>query len=338
MAWFGDAKKGRIGTFFRTLLFAKGYWQLNGSSADNSGNGNNGADTAVDYGLGKFGRGANFNGSSSYISLAYSATLNPGTAGFTRGAWIKTTATVVTSIYTAQESGGTHLEIESLGINANGTISFSVRGSENVYYNFNSNAVVNDGKWHFVVGVSTGSSGSLYIYIDGKFDNSLAIGATTINFSTPTPHTIGAYNQAWVPWTGQYFNGQIEELIADSRVWSAQEISQYYKWAISNKKPLAFNIFSIVSFIAFTIVSQLSEFEKQTLIEGPSTLVASIISKIDTIIINEIKLFNIMSIFDKTDKLVSTIRNVILKIIRQEPKGEATIIKPSGRTKIDKAN
>jgi hypothetical protein len=63
---------------FYTSLFLddclQGYWRFDGSSVDWSTQGNNGSDTDMTYGVahGKFGQGASFNGSSSYVSLGAS--------------------------------------------------------------------------------------------------------------------------------------------------------------------------------------------------------------------------------------------------------------------------
>lgn len=67
----------------------KGLYRLNGNANDDSGNSNNGTATNVTWIDGKIGSGAgSFNGSSSYISSAYSNVSSEITTLF----WFKTSA------------------------------------------------------------------------------------------------------------------------------------------------------------------------------------------------------------------------------------------------------
>ena len=327
MAWFGDTKKGRIGTFFRNDPSLVGYWQLNGNINSNNNSGvnwtNNGG---VPYAPSRFGLGVKFVADlTKYLSAASNSIFD-----FTNNTTLMIWLGKITTDGSLIGRFGTNW---CWLIRANS----SAAGSQ---FQFNA---IGLGTWYGPTGYRHPAYPHLATYIRDAVNNQIRVYINGVLFASAT--TVGN------PYVGDpiYFSKRgdnfeplgidfTEELAIFNRALSDQEIAQYYRWAINNKK---LNIFSKPFFIenvAFTIISQLSEFEKQILIEGTSISAASIISKIDAIIINEIKLFNIVSIFDETDKFVSIIRNVILKIVRQEPKGEATIIKPSGRTKIDKAN
>ena len=207
---------------------------LNGNSTDSSGNGNNGTDTNITYSLanGKFGQGAGFNGSSSRIQIPYSATLDSGTGGFSISCWFKTTQATSGLFYYRQEASGSHYQIQILGIGSAtaGKPYFALRGSENNYYDLSTNNAYNDGSWHHIVGVYGGSSDkNLLIYVDGSLDNSTSIAtAQTITYSSSTVLSIGRWYQSWASNACDYYNGSLDEMIFETKAWTAAEIKKYY--------------------------------------------------------------------------------------------------------------
>lgn len=201
---------------------------LNGNSTDSSGNGNSGTDTNITWVDGKFGKCASFNGSSSYITIPYSSSLDLGTGGFTIIHWFKTTQTTPGQLIHRQENSGSHLQIIFTAINeTTGKLSFQIRGSENTSYDLNSATSYNDGNWHCYIAVSTGSGGNMNIYVDGKLDATRSIGATTINFGASTVLTVGSVYQSWVPYRAWYYNGLLDETIIDGD-WTPQQVAKYY--------------------------------------------------------------------------------------------------------------
>src|SRR5437660_3880968 len=71
-------------------------WEMNETSGttmvDSSGHGNNGTLHSVVLGAtGRYGKAYTFNGTSSYVSVPNSASLNPGSANITISFWLKTT-------------------------------------------------------------------------------------------------------------------------------------------------------------------------------------------------------------------------------------------------------
>lgn len=227
--------RGSVGRFFNGNPSLVGYWQMQGDTLDNSATGNTGTNNAVTFsaGIKQYSTAGVFNGTSAYVNIANSLPLSTGTGGYTKLFTFKTSSASAMRLTYAQENGGTHLEIIDCGINVTtaGKLWFQTRGSEGNLANVESATTVNDGKPHIAAFVSTGSSGALYIYLDGKLDTTTAIAATTINFTAATPTTIGAVNQAWIPSVSGYWNGTITEVAFLNRAISAQEFSQYYKWA-----------------------------------------------------------------------------------------------------------
>jgi hypothetical protein len=191
---------------------------LNGNSTDSSGNGNNGTDTNITYSQanGRFGMGAGFNGSSSYINVStnlYALT------DFTISAWIKTTDTGNKEIYEQKNTAD------------NADLDFSINLGKLNLSNYNgstsptvtSNASINDGNWHHVVGTRSGST--IKVYIDGRYDNQNTSGNTVtvgINTGQVGRHPSGGTT---------YLNGSIDEVIVENIAWTPQQVAKYYSYA-----------------------------------------------------------------------------------------------------------
>lgn len=210
---------------------------MEGNANDSSGNSNNGTSTNITYSQanGKFGQGAGFNGSSSRIQIPYSATLDSGTGGFSVSCWFKTTQATAGMFYHRQEHSGTHQQIQGLSIGSvtAGKLQFAMRGSEGNYYDLSTNNAYNDGNWHHVVGVYGGSSDkNLRIYVDGSLDNSTSIAtAQTINYGSSTVLSIGRGYQSWASNAFDYYNGSLDEMIFETKAWSASEVKKYYTYS-----------------------------------------------------------------------------------------------------------
>lgn len=203
---------------------------LNGNSTDSSGNGNNWTDTAITYSsvAGALWQGAGFNGSSSVITIASSASLNVWSSDFTMSMWIYFTSTA------------TYMRIYNKYTSGNG-IDFRVD--------------------------STNSS-KLYCYLEESSASTAVTSAawcistwTRLNIifvRSWTSHTIYRdWKQCWTPttWTVRnisnsasallwsysssgWFNWKMDEVIIENRAWSSKKISDYYamtKWVHAPK-------------------------------------------------------------------------------------------------------
>jgi uncharacterized repeat protein (TIGR01451 family) len=144
------------------------WYQANGNANDSAGTSNGTLNGGVSYAAGVTGQAFRFNGQSSYVDLGTGADV-VGTGAFSVAAWIKTT------------SDGVILQQRDAGV-SNGEYQLAVSGGK-VYwwsfgngqygFNFTSNAAVNDGNWHYVVGTRL-ANGTGQIWIDGVLDSSQA--------------------------------------------------------------------------------------------------------------------------------------------------------------------
>lgn len=161
--------------------------------------------------------GAQFNGSSAYVGTGNSFLNNRG--AFTLAGWIRPTATQ------ANRTGlfGQNDVAEFGFINAT-TIELWTPGggSMQVAYPFPNN------EWHQIVAVADGTS--LRIYMDGTQRGSG--GTTTANYgSSGSPFNIGGGGVQDA--SGNFFNGQIDEVAVWLRALSLSEIQQLYQAAIT---------------------------------------------------------------------------------------------------------
>lgn len=209
----------------------KGLWHLNGNSNDSSGNGNNGTDSNITYGLayGKFGQGAGFNGSSSKITIANHESLRPASA-FTISAWIyKTNKTsygiVFNSGYDNSASpyqfGGIRLYVSNSGdlvgqIGAYGT-TFTIG---------NSGGYINATTWYHIAFTWTGTQAYLYLNGSQLFNNanSTAPSYQASNAVLIGVRQAGTSNDLW-------FGGSIDEVIVENVAWSAEKVKKYYTYS-----------------------------------------------------------------------------------------------------------
>ncbi|MHC4494231.1 MAG: hypothetical protein ACYSYM_00240 [Planctomycetota bacterium] len=80
-----------------------GYWPLDEgggtTTADASGNGNDGTLNAPKWDAGKFGSALNFDGVDDYVDLGNPPILDFGTGDFTVSAWVKTTVPAGETVY-----------------------------------------------------------------------------------------------------------------------------------------------------------------------------------------------------------------------------------------------
>lgn len=161
-----------------------------------------GPQTPTQPGFGSANTALQLDGASSYVTLGTGPSL-AGKTDFTVSAWVNTTSTSKGVILQQRSSAGYNGEYRYL-LNADGTVSFIVYGNSTTQYDFATKRAVNDGLWHQVVAVRSGSSG--YIYIDGT----LAASAT----GTPVDldGSIVSYIGADVRDSTDYFNGSIDEI------------------------------------------------------------------------------------------------------------------------------
>ncbi len=183
--------------------------ETSGSTAnDLSGSNVTGTANGTFIERGKVGRARNFNGTTDYIALTNTSSIN-STGNKTVEAWIKTKGTNgmilgaydVNSPFNGYGFGVRGADIGwNCGVGSNGSLSFIDSSLTWVC----STATVNDGAWHHVAAVNTGSA--VRFYVDGKLSNSVTISFTPASYTGVK--TIGAQAGGG----NQWFNGNIDNL------------------------------------------------------------------------------------------------------------------------------
>jgi hypothetical protein len=206
-----------------------GYWAMDnrtGSKAyDYSGRGNNGTLTNMNT-IGnatsgwttdcKFGSCLKFDGVNDYIDAGSSSVLGP--TDFTIATWIKTTA-INGGVVERMNTSNYNYQFELSG----GGMALKVYDGTN-YPEVQGLTLINDGQWHFVVGVRDTSETKLKIYVDGVLDQQATDTTTSSIFASANTY-IGIRGDLAA---GTYFNGTIDEV----KVWStalteAQILAEY---------------------------------------------------------------------------------------------------------------
>lgn len=201
----------------------KGLYHLNGSSADSSGNANNGTDTTVAYGLayGKFGQGAFFNnGDYSIANAAYVIPKGAKTISF----WFKSSKTndyqsvISNSYWDAADYG-----FSSYTAITTGKLVCLMRFTANK--DVVSTINVCDGVLRHFVYTWDGSTDAnkMILYING------VLNATNTSVSSETTNPgrgfrIGHYKTSIYYYP--YFS--IDEVIIENVAWSAAKVKKYY--------------------------------------------------------------------------------------------------------------
>ena len=163
-----------------------------------------------------------FDGSSRYLSTASS--LISGNSDFTFSAWVKTSAS------------GSRQDLLDVGTNtpyAAAMFFINPNGTVEIDYAYSvgpaSTLAVNDGNWHHVAAVKTGSI--VQIYVDGIASGS-AIAPVSVSDSLIHPlnvdsggsTTVGAYLDK----STYFFNGSIDELSVWNRALNESDIAKIY--------------------------------------------------------------------------------------------------------------
>jgi len=183
---------------------------------DTSGGGNMGSmqnsPARVD---GKYGKALSFDGSSNYVSVPNSPSLNP-TNAITVSYWIKKSdASAGMPI-----SKGTWNQFYSFGSNQYSFRVYTSAGNLEQY----SGVTYNDGNWHMLAATWSNTDGKIKIYKDG----SLAATSSGSILGTLNSQTNSLYIGAGPDMGGYYFKGVIDEVQIYPRALTEQEVSALY--------------------------------------------------------------------------------------------------------------
>ena len=197
----------------------KGLWKFDGPTPnDSSGNANNGslqggAVYATDVPAGPAYYSGSFNGSSAYVQVPNSSSLNI-TAAITVEAWIKINSTGAYQDIITRESwgqsgtgGGYELSVTNLG-----KARLDLYQSPTTYTTVIGSTTISTGVWHHVAGVFDGSQ--MRVYLNGVLDGTLS--TSNAPASGTSSLKIGRTSG------GNYFNGLIDEArVSNSAVYSS---------------------------------------------------------------------------------------------------------------------
>jgi hypothetical protein len=193
------------------------YWTMNetsGARSDSTGLNALTDNNTVVGSAGKIGNAADFAAvNSEFLSrIDTDNSLDGGDTDFTFSLWVKTTAVLLSAIFTKSNTADYGLDMLAAGTLRWEMTSFD-RTAEPV-------TVINDGNWHHVACWHTASTGILSIAIDnGTVTNSTALASY---FTDNNPFLIGFNN------VGTYFTGSIDEMGRWSRVLTAAERTSLY--------------------------------------------------------------------------------------------------------------
>ncbi len=190
-------------------------YHLNDLAGDSGPNSNNGTNTGVTSILAKIGYGGSFNGSSRYITIPYSSTLNC-TSGITIHAWINSASTnrsVVGKMFAATHTSP--FFDWNMYYASGPRLNLRVGSTTNTSTNTVSNST-----WIHVVLVANGTDHR--IYINGTLDRTITTSVLPTNTNSQ-PVRIGANATP-----GEYFNGTIDEVEVFSAAQSADWVAYSY--------------------------------------------------------------------------------------------------------------
>lgn len=183
------------------------YWDFDenaGTTAnDNSGNGNEATFSgSPSWDTGKYGSSLRFDGASNYLTASGSL-LNAGVGSFTVSAWVKYNGTASSQDFIIHKwdsgvAGGYGLNIQS-----DGTLRFGIEDDGSSFPEDSATSVAryDDGKWHYVTGVKTGTS-RIDLYVDGVVVASDTSISSTNTLDNNNPLYIGSRYSASQQWDG----------------------------------------------------------------------------------------------------------------------------------------
>ena len=204
-----------------------GYWPFNGNANDESGNGNNGTVNGATLTTDRNGNensAYSFDGLNSRINLSNSSTFSFGTSNFSISHWFYSTNMSGAhrhSLRNINNSNGKYFEISPEN-QINGLSSFGIHDGINYHEAFANNIDIDNGSWHFLVGIR--QLNSISFYIDGILQNSVNI-PIDVDLNNLNNLQVGSfyYQLGYGPVTHT-----IDDIAIYNRALSAEEVNALY--------------------------------------------------------------------------------------------------------------
>jgi Concanavalin A-like lectin/glucanases superfamily len=181
-------------------------WHMNETSGnvmiDSSGNHNKGTLHNVTLGVpGHLKTAYGFNGKTSYVSVANSPTLNPGSSNITISFWLNTVNLPKSGDYDLVRKGDFPAQEYKVELEPSGAIACTFHGSSSSH-NATGGSGLNNGAWHFVQCIKTATQ--IQTWVDGT---EVASTTATIGSITNTSGVdLGAHPGS------DWYNGSLDEV------------------------------------------------------------------------------------------------------------------------------
>jgi hypothetical protein len=228
----------------------KAYYPLNGNSTDFSGNVNTGTDTAITYPAGRFGQGARFDGTTSRIDIGTGWSFQ--NQSFTVHFWVfPTKGSTSRGIVLGQGTSATANNALHIGQRDTGGFTMAFYADD-----IESSSQVIQNRWQLWTATYDSATKVQCLYLNGNFD---ATRTASANF-TGTGTVMLGRQQFSSGQSTSYFGGTIDEVIIESRAWTAKEVETYYRKSMQNYK----QSFFAKLLQAFSITDTLSLSETST--------------------------------------------------------------------------
>jgi hypothetical protein len=202
------------------------WWAGEGNANDSFGTNNGTLEGGVTFVPGEVGQAFMFDGSSGYVSIPDSPSLDSFGTNITIECWIMVNQNTPNADWTGIVTKG-NSSWRLQGTSGAETVTFSADPNGDLI----GNAEVNDGQWHHVAATYDGTN--MCLYVDGTLD---ATQPASLPLATNSfPVCLGENPQA--P-PGYYFNGAIDEVAIYNRALSAEEIQTIYVTGSGGKCPV----------------------------------------------------------------------------------------------------
>ncbi|MFZ0827035.1 MAG: S8 family serine peptidase [Verrucomicrobiia bacterium] len=214
---------------------ALGLWRGESNALDSVGSNNGMLINGVTFTNGVVAEAFSLDGTSGYVNIPDSPSLDSMSNAITVDAWMKSGELTANPDWRGIVTKGNTADWRFYRTTGAKTLSWGVTTTINNYV-LNGTRNVNDGLWHHVAAVYDGAN--LLIYVDGSLDASTP--DTGLILKTSQPVCIGANSQAFVPSCGcvepgYFFDGLLDEVSIYHRALSASEILAIYQKGTSGK-------------------------------------------------------------------------------------------------------